>query len=319
MLIGHRSARRHRGRKSRTSRIAVPLAIPVAAGLALGIALAAPGGNHTTVNRAASTSASRFSGVLGGFRGAFGRGNFGGRFRGGQFFGGGRGDLAGMNATDAAGNPINFNQTPAQAAQSMNCTLTVPAHPLSARGLATPWQLGDGCDEAANGATEGAFVEATILSPNGQVQVYDPVVVNAGTQPAAAPAPPAIASGSQVIISVGFNGNAVALLGKGARQGRCIDALGNSLINQTPQCNAAGFLPAGRRRDRERHADRPACGYRHRRAAVRDQRELPADRPGSERQRRLGVPGQRQHRAGRAGHRSQRAEPAGVHHLVQRQ
>src|SRR5205085_5633846 len=50
-----------------------------------------------------------------------------------------------------------------------------------------------------------------------------------------------IAAGSQVIISVGANGNAVALVGPGIRQGNCIDALGNSLINQTPQCNAAGF------------------------------------------------------------------------------
>jgi hypothetical protein len=33
----------------------------------------------------------------------------------------------------------------------------------------------------------------------------------------------------------------VALVGRGARQGNCIDALGNSLINQTPQCNAANF------------------------------------------------------------------------------
>ena len=69
----------------------------------------------------------------------------------------------------------------------MNCTLTVPANPLSAQGLATPWQLGDGCS-MANAATEGAFVEATILAPNGQVQVYNPLVITAGTTPAAAPA-----------------------------------------------------------------------------------------------------------------------------------
>ena len=49
----------------------------------------------------------------------------------------------------------------------MNCTLAVPANPLSAQGLATPWQLGDGCS-MANGGTEGAFVEATILAPNGR-------------------------------------------------------------------------------------------------------------------------------------------------------
>ena len=152
-----------------------------------------------------------------------------------------RGDLAaGPNAQDAAGNPFSFNQTAAQALNTMDCTLTVPANPLTAQGLATPWQLGDGCSWA-NGGTEGAFVEATILAPNGQIQVYDPLVVNQGTTAAVAPTAPTIAAGSQVIISAGFNGNALALTGAGATQGKCIDALGNSIINQTPQCNAAAF------------------------------------------------------------------------------
>jgi len=152
----------------------------------------------------------------------------------------GRPGLAGSNAVDAAGNAFSFTQTPAEAANSTNCTVTVPAHPLSAQGLATPWELGDGCTWA-NGGTEGVFVDATILAPNGQLQVYDPLVINQGTQPAVAPTPPTIAAGSQVILSVGYNGNALALVGRGARQGNCIDAFGNSLINQTPQCNAANF------------------------------------------------------------------------------
>jgi hypothetical protein len=116
----------------------------------------------------------------------------------------------------------------------------VPAHPLTVQGLATPWELGDGCTWA-NGDTEGVFIDATILAPNGKIQVYNPLVINQGTQPEEAPAPPTIARGSQVILSVGFNGNALALVGPGTRQGNCMDALGNSLINQTPQCNAASF------------------------------------------------------------------------------
>jgi hypothetical protein len=141
---------------------------------------------------------------------------------------------------DAAGDAFSFNQTPAQAADSTNCTVSVPAHPLSARGLATSWVLGDGCTWE-NGDTEGVFIDATILAPNGRIQVYNPLVITEGTQPEAAPAPPTIARGSQVILSVGFNGNALAVVGPGVRQGNCIDALGNSLINQTPQCNAANF------------------------------------------------------------------------------
>ena len=116
----------------------------------------------------------------------------------------------------------------------------MPANPLSAQGLASPWVLGDGCTWA-NGGTEGVFIDATILAPNGQIQVYNPLVINQGTTPAVAPAAPTIAAGSQVILSLGFNGNALALVGAGAQQGNCIDAFGNSLINQTPQCNAANF------------------------------------------------------------------------------
>ncbi len=149
------------------------------------------------------------------------------------------GDLA-TAPVDGTGNAINLNQTAAEAAASMNCTLTVPANPLSARGLATPWQLGDGCS-MANAATEGAFVEATILAPNGQVQVYNPLVITAGTTAAAAPTAPTIARGSQVIIDVGFNGTNLVLQGRGARQGNCIDALGQSVIGQVSACNAVSF------------------------------------------------------------------------------
>jgi hypothetical protein len=152
----------------------------------------------------------------------------------------GRPGLAGANAVDAAGNTFSFAQTQAQAADSTNCTVTVPDRPLSAKGLATPWELGDGC-AWANGATEGVFIDATILAPNGQLQIYNPLVIDQGTTPAVAPTPPTIARGSQVILSVGYNGNALALVGRGARQGNCIDAFGNSLINQTPQCNAVNF------------------------------------------------------------------------------
>jgi len=233
MLIGQRSAPRRRGH-SRAARIAVPLAIPMALGLTLGIILAVSGGNNTQIAQAAlgasaSPSASASAPAPAAAAAAIPPMNPAGRP-----------GLAGANAVDAAGNAFSFNQDAAQAAASMNCTISVPANALTARGLAAPWQLGDGCTWA-NGATEGAFVEATILAPNGQVQIYDPLVVTQGTQPAVAPTPPTIAAGSQVIISLGFNGNALALVGPGAAQANCIDALGNSLIDQTPQCNAAAF------------------------------------------------------------------------------
>ncbi len=277
MLSGHRSAWRRRGKNNRAARIAVPLAIPAALGLTLGIVLAVSGGPVTTINQSAlgacgTPSASPVG--SGSPAAAVGSGSPAAAVGSGSpataasasaspcpsasatpavaaavapapSFANGRpanfqlGDLA-TNPVDGTGAAINLNQTAAQATASMNCTITVPANPLSARGLATPWQLGDGCSEANTG-TEGAFVEATILSPTGQLEVYNPLVITAGTTPAEAPVAPSIPRGSQVIIDVGFNGTNLVLEGRGARQGNCVDALGQSVIGQVSACNAVNF------------------------------------------------------------------------------
>jgi hypothetical protein len=152
------------------------------------------------------------------------------------------GDVA-TAPVDGTGAAISMNQTAAQAAASLNCTLAVPANPLSATGLATPWQLGDGCS-MANAGTEGAFVEATILAPNGSIQVYNPLVITAGTQPAVVPTAPTIAPGSAVILNMGFNGTNLVLTGAGARQGNCVDASGQSVFGQVSACNAVNFYKA---------------------------------------------------------------------------
>ncbi|MFY9998184.1 MAG: hypothetical protein WAK76_01710, partial [Trebonia sp.] len=65
------------------------------------------------------------------------------------------------------------------------CDIIVPANPLSAQGLATPYRLTgpngmtpaqSGC-EMSNGAKLGAFVQATILDPaTGALSVYEPLV-----------------------------------------------------------------------------------------------------------------------------------------------
>ena len=267
MLSGHKSAWRRRGRNSRAVRIAVPLAIPMALGLTLGIILAMSGGNVSKIQQSAmgasaspsaSASGSAASGVAASGAAiasatptaaaaaaaapaatAAAAVPPAATFANGPIAMRQLGNLATV-PVDGTGAAINLNQTAAEAAASMNCTLTVPANPLSAQGLATPWQLGDGCS-MANAATEGAFVEATILAPNGQVQVYNPLVITAGTTAAAAPAAPTIARGSQVIIDVGFNGTNLVLQGRGARQGNCVDALGQSLIGQVSACNAVNF------------------------------------------------------------------------------
>jgi hypothetical protein len=150
------------------------------------------------------------------------------------------GDVA-TQPVDGAGEAINLNQTAAQAADSGNCTIVVPRNPLTAQGLATPYQLADGCSMA--NADQQAFVEATILAPNGQVQVYNPLVITQGTRPAVRPAVPRIAGGSRVIIDFGFNGTNLLLTGPGAvqRSSGCVDALGQSVIGQVSACGAVPF------------------------------------------------------------------------------
>jgi len=104
------------------------------------------------------------------------------------------------------------------ATDNMNCTLIVPANPLTAQGLATPYQLtatnpADGaCNEANPNQT--AFVQAAVINPaNGQISVYNPLVVDQGTTPAAAPVVPALPAGGVVGIWFGFNGNTLSLAG----------------------------------------------------------------------------------------------------------
>jgi hypothetical protein len=264
MLSGHRSAWRRRGRNSRAARIAVPLAIPMALGLTLGVILAVSGSHATTIDQSAlgACASSSASPDPSGSPAPSGSPDPApcpsasapanadppkvvppaATFANGPVAFRQLGDVA-TDPVDGTGAVINLNQTAAEAATSMNCTLTVPNHPLTARGLATPYQLGDGCT-MTDAANEGAFVEATILSPNGSLQVYDPLVVTAGTRPAVAPVPPTIARGSHVIIDIGSNGNNLVLEGRGAVQGNCVDALGQSVIGQVSACNAVNFYRA---------------------------------------------------------------------------
>jgi hypothetical protein len=263
MLTDHRPTVRRRTRRGRVARIAVPLAIPVALGVTLGVIFASSGSNHSSINQSAfgrhprptasasaSTSATS-SATASATASATGSASASpsasaattvapaATFATGAIATAQLGDVA-TTPVDGTGAAINMNQTAAQAATSLNCSIAVPANPLTATGLSTPWQLGDGCS-MANAGTEGAFVEATILAPNGSVQVYSPLVITAGTQPAVTPTAPTIAAGSAVIIDVGFNGTNLVLTGAGAKEGNCVDAYGQSVIGQVSACNAVAF------------------------------------------------------------------------------
>src|SRR5438270_5575313 len=135
-----------------------------------------------------------------------------------------------------------------QQPQMVNCTLTVPANPLTAQGLATPYKLGGGCDEANK--MQAAFVQGAVIDPAGNISVYNPLVVNqdqqSDQQQAAAPVMPNIPAGSTVGIWFGFNGNNLTLRGmKGSlKQGNCVNGTNGSLFGQFSYCNAPAFFQA---------------------------------------------------------------------------
>jgi hypothetical protein len=128
-------------------------------------------------------------------------------------------------------------------AAAMDCTITVPANPLSAEGLATPYQLGGGCSQANPNLQ--AFVQATILDPaTGALAVYEPLVITAGTTPAAAPVVPALPADAVVDLLFGFNGNILTLAGTdhSLRRARCVTGLPGSPFGQVSYCNAPAFF-----------------------------------------------------------------------------
>jgi hypothetical protein len=138
----------------------------------------------------------------------------------------------------------------ANAAPNPNCTLIVPPDPLTAQGLATPYQL-LAPDAAQNGpcneanTAQSAFVQAAIFDPNtNTVSIYEPLVVDQGTQPAVAPTPPNVPAGATVGIWFGFNGTTLTLQDNNGSlaQGQCVNGAQNSPFGQFAYCNAVNFF-----------------------------------------------------------------------------
>jgi hypothetical protein len=140
----------------------------------------------------------------------------------------------------------------AAANPNANCTLIVPQDPLSPRGLATPYQLvatnpNDGpCNEA--NAAQSAFVQSVIYDrATGKFSVYNPLVIDKGTRPAANPTPPTLPAGAVVGIWFGFNATNLQLKARDRHtlaQANCVNGLGNSLFTQFAYCNAPAFFAA---------------------------------------------------------------------------
>jgi hypothetical protein len=139
---------------------------------------------------------------------------------------------------------------PAAAADpNPNCSLIVPPQPLTAKGLATPYQLvatdpaAGPCDEAVT--AQSAFVQAAVFDPaTSQISIYNPLVVNQGQQPAKPPVVPVLPPNATVGLWFGFNGATLTLQGD-IDPNRCVNGLpGGSKFGQFAHCNAGNFFNA---------------------------------------------------------------------------
>lgn len=168
-------------------------------------------------------------------------------------------------------------------ADNADCDIVVPANPLTAAGLATPYQLTgpNGTSPATSGcsqtnATLQAFAEATIINPaTGALSVYHPLVITAGTTPAATPVVPKLPTGAVVGIWFGFNGDNLTQkanqrrtirhlhargTGNSLTQGKCVNGLGTSVFGQVSYCNTPAFFSAANKAIAAHKLTIPALG-----------------------------------------------------------
>jgi hypothetical protein len=166
-----------------------------------------------------------------------------------------------VSPSPSASIPASMTTTPATT--NVNCEIIVPANPLSAQGLATPYQLTgtdgrtparSGC-QMSNAVKLGAFVQATILDPaTGVLSVYDPLVVTQGMRPAVRPSVPRIPANAVVTIDFGFNGKDLFQVGATPTtlaDAYCVNGPAGSIFGQESFCNGINFFNAVKKDERE--------------------------------------------------------------------
>jgi hypothetical protein len=132
-----------------------------------------------------------------------------------------------------------------------DCTLIVPNNPLTAQGLAAPYQLvatnpnNGPCNEANK--AQAAFVQGAVIDPaTGAISIYNPLVIDKGTQPAAQTVVPTLPQGDIVGIWFGFNGNNLTLQDSNGslKASNCVNGINGSVFGQFAYCNARAFFQA---------------------------------------------------------------------------
>ena len=239
MRNGRWSGWRHRTRETGLSRVAGQLAAPAALGLAIGVVLAFQSG----------TSNSGLTQIpLGTYVAP-----------------------TAANTATALGAAAPAGST----GKKTTCEIIVPADPLSARGLATPYQLTgphgmsparSGC-QMSNGAKLGAFVQATILDPaTGALSVYEPLVITRGSKPDTPGmklSPPDLPKNAVVTIDFGFNGADLVQVGATPAtlaEAHCVSGQAGSDFGPTSFCNGASFFTAVRQAERAGRLKVPSPG-----------------------------------------------------------
>jgi len=154
-----------------------------------------------------------------------------------------------------------------RAQSNPNCSLIVPNNPLTAEGLATPYQLvatdptaGD-CHET--NSDQSAFVQAAVIDPaTGQISIYNPLVVDQGATPAMPPVIPTLPANPIVALWFGYNGDTLTLQGAdGVLAGAsCVNGANGSNFGQFAYCNAPTFFRAAHRAIRRGQISIPPLG-----------------------------------------------------------
>jgi hypothetical protein len=150
-----------------------------------------------------------------------------------------------------------LSTTPALLAQSTsnpNCTIIVPDAPLTAAGLATPYQLvatdptAGPCDES--NLDQSAFVQAAVLDPaKGTVSIYNPLVITQGSTAAATPVLPTLPANAVVALWFGYNGDTLTLQANPGvlHSAACVNGpRKGDLFGQFAYCNAPAFFWAAK-------------------------------------------------------------------------
>lgn len=190
---------------------------------------------------------------------------------------------AGVFIAASGGSPAKIHQAASTSSQGVsssavntNCDIVIPAHPLTARGLATPFLLtgpagtspaASGC-QMINSLQLGAFVQATILDPaTGKLYVYNPLVITKGTKPAVKPVVPKLPRHAVVTIDIGFNGAILRQAGatpNALAEGRCTDGMPGSPFGQVSFCNGPAFFKAAAAAERAGKLRVPFAGMSRR-------------------------------------------------------